>query len=419
MNTSLSSQYILSLQRLAELNRKTSLAEDLETTLFSMTELACDITSCDYSFILVIEQETGFLKVIAGPLNLKERFSRFRIPTDSSISGAVYNTGQKIIMHNSQNDERLKAEVENNLGIQVKNMIAMPLTFRNDTIGVLEVINKRGNNRFSKEDLFLLEALAAQAGMTIMSNLLFQEVKSAFQEVDELERLKSNFIAITSHEFRTPLGLILGHATFLNETSQEESVRQQVDVIIRSANRLREIIEDLSKMSNFQSRTSHIRQRLISMNELIKNVIDGNKLAASEKKVQLSGKYPEETLFVEGDEEKLLLALNNLVDNAIAFTDEGGIITICLGKNANQVQVQVEDTGIGIPESDLPRIFERFFQVQSHLTRRHGGMGLGLTVAKAMVDLHKGQLIAESIEGQGSKFTMILPPAQGQSKPEK
>lgn len=416
MNAPFTSQYIQSLQRLAELNLKTTQTKDLETTLFSMTELACDITNCNYSFILVIDHETGFLKFVAGPLNLKDRFAKVRIPTDSSIAGAVYNTGQKIVMHQPQYDERLRAEFENILGFQVKNMVAMPLTFQGETIGVLEVINKRDSIKFSKEDLALLESLAAQAGIAIMSNLLFSEVKSAFQQVDELERLKTNFIAITSHELRTPLGLILGHATYLNETSNDETVKQQVDVIIRSANRLREIIEDLSKVSNFQSKSSFLRHRLLSMNDLIKAVVGKYIDTASEKQVKLLAAYPDDSLMVEGDEEKLLLAINNLVNNAITFTDNGGSVQIRLEQVAGQVQISVEDTGIGIPAADLPRIFERFFQVQSHLTRRHGGMGLGLTVAKAMVDLHKGHLTAESVEGQGSKFTITLPPAQVKTK---
>jgi signal transduction histidine kinase len=110
--------------------------------------------------------------------------------------------------------------------------------------------------------------------------------------------------------------------------------------------------------------------------------------------------------------------LSNLIRNAIQFTDSGGHVTLCVEEASDHMKVSVTDDGIGIPAKDLPRVFERFFQVETHLTRRFGGMGLGLTVAKAMVELHAGRIWAESEEGRGSTFSFILPIHQpGQSTP--
>ena len=112
---------------------------------------------------------------------------------------------------------------------------------------------------------------------------------------------------------------------------------------------------------------------------------------------------------IEGEAGKIEVALSHLVRNAIMFTDRGGHIFVTAEAVPGYVRVSVVDDGIGIPEQDLTRIFDRFYQVESHLTRKHGGMGLGLSVAKAMIEMHGGRLWAESVEGKGSRFTILLP----------
>jgi two-component system sensor histidine kinase VicK len=118
---------------------------------------------------------------------------------------------------------------------------------------------------------------------------------------------------------------------------------------------------------------------------------------------------------VDGDASKIGVALSNLIKNSTAFTDAQGHVFVVAEKIPGYVKVSVIDDGIGIPSKDLPRIFDRFYQVESHLTRKHGGMGLGLSVAKVMVELHGGRIWAESVEGKGSNFTFILPVDSGQA----
>ena len=135
---------------------------------------------------------------------------------------------------------------------------------------------------------------------------------------------------------------------------------------------------------------------------------------AEQHQVTLEFEAPQTVPVVEGDRKKIALALRQIIRNAIQFNRPGGKVWVRLQSIPGFIKITVEDTGIGIPEKDLPHIFERFYQVESHLTRRHGGMGLGLSIARAMVEAHGGQIWANSEEGKGSVFSIVLPVTQRQ-----
>ncbi|MEJ5224647.1 MAG: HAMP domain-containing sensor histidine kinase, partial [Anaerolineales bacterium] len=189
----------------------------------------------------------------------------------------------------------------------------------------------------------------------------------------------------------------------------EPEYHEQLDTIIRSATRLKTIIENLSSVDNFQSGLASLRSRMVSIKRLVEDMVDTFQPEADSRGITLRAHLGPADLWVDGDTEKLGLALGNLIKNALQFTEPGGFISVSAENVPGYVKISVVDTGIGIPSEDLTRIFERFYQVQSHLTRTHGGMGLGLSVTKAMVELHGGRVWAESMEGKGSTFTILLP----------
>jgi signal transduction histidine kinase len=241
-------------------------------------------------------------------------------------------------------------------------------------------------------------------------------VRATSIELAELERLKTDFIAIASHELRTPLGLILGHATFLRELAGEQ-YDEQLDTIIRNATKLKTIVENLSDVDNIQTGASRVRSQQVSLTKIIDEVIATFQDEAKSKNVTLACNSPDTPFYLEADGVKLSIALSNLVKNALQFTEVGGHATINVQEDAGHYKVTVKDDGIGIPARDLPRVFERFFQVETHLTRRYGGMGLGLSVAKAMIELHGGRIWVESDEGKGSTFVFLVPILQPQQSP--
>jgi signal transduction histidine kinase len=284
---------------------------------------------------------------------------------------------------------------------------------RSEVVGVLEALNKKDDAHYTEEDLTILETLGALAAQAMKNADLQRKVRATSIELAELERLKTDFIGITSHELRTPLGLILGHATFLRELAGEQ-YGEQLDMIIRNATRLKEIVESLSDVENVQTGAARVRSQKVSLTRIAQDVIGTFQDEATSRKITLTCDLGESPFYLDGDEVKLSIALSNLIKNALQFTEAGGHVTVKIQEASGYFKVSVMDDGIGIPARDLPRVFERFFQVETHLTRHYGGMGLGLSVAKAMVELHGGRIWAESEEGKGSVFTFILPIEQTQ-----
>jgi signal transduction histidine kinase len=342
------------------------------------------------------------------------------MPLEKSIAGRVYTQSAPVIIQSTQKEPGFHREIERSAGFEINSILAVPVIFRGEKIGVLEAINKRNRAHYTEEDVTILETLASQAAVSVLSTLMLEETKRAYTELEELERKKSDFIAIASHELRTPLGLIVGHSTVLRDTVREEGLRGQLDVIVRNANRLMKIVEDLSTVSTFDNPEPALPQKTVNLDRLIREVVAIFQETARKKKILLAVDFPARDLIVEGEAEKLSLALTNLIENALTYTDKNGHVLIMAEKLPGYVKVSVIDDGVGIPAKDVPRVFDRFFQVESHLTRRHGGMGLGLSVAKSMIELHHGQLWAESVEGKGSNFSFLLPvkEEEGKTKPK-
>ncbi len=396
------------LNRLLDLTRNLSAAQDLKSFLQSVVLTACELTFSEAASILKCEAEGDQLVFIASLSSQQEALKQARVPIQGSAAGWVFRNLRPRVIHEAARDKGHFKEVDRLTGTKTHCLLAVPLAYRSAPIGVLETINKIGDAHYTEEDVAILETLAALAASAIHEQELQEAVNASGRQVAALDRLKSDFIAITSHELRTPLGLILGHATFLRELVGKE-YHEQLDAIIRNAARLKEIVENLASVDNYQSGAARVRQRTVSMARLVQESAESFQPEALRKGVQIHIEVGAASLPVEGEAGKIEIALNNLIKNAVTFTDRGGHVFVKAEAIPGYVKVSVIDDGVGIPAKELPRIFERFFQVESHLTRKHGGMGLGLSVAKAMIEMHGGRIWAESVEGHGSNFTFLLP----------
>lgn len=386
-----------------------TLGASLEFDAFmqSVVEEVCELTSSESASILRYESGTDNLLFIAAPPEQLQFLRGVQVPLEGSAAGWVFRHAEPLLVQNTAHDKRHYKEVDRLTGARTRSILAAPLMFRGGPLGVLEAVNKR-KGEYTEEDIAVLETLAALAAFSIHESELQKQIERLQAETSSLERLKADFIAIASHELRTPLGLILGHATFLRELT-DKKYHEQLDLIIRNATRLKEIVDNLSSVDNYQSGAARVRQKQVVMTRLAQDVVESFHEEARRKGVDLRLAAPSSPLTAEGEAGKIEVALSHLVRNAITFTDSGGHVLVSVEAVPGYVKVSVTDDGIGIPASDLTRVFERFYQVENHLTRRYGGMGLGLSVAKAMVEMHGGRIWAESVEGQGSRFIFLLP----------
>lgn len=396
------------LPRLLEAAQSLSDGTDIASRLRGILAAAAELTgSGSASLIEYDESALNFRYVCASWHDPDAGKPDSRIPLNGSVAGWAFLNRASLIVDDAKNDPRHSKKVDEVSGVAVRSALGSPVLSRGVPIGALEVFNKPG--KYTDDDILVVETLAALASAAMRNDILERELASTKEETRELDRLKNEFIAITSHELRTPLGLILGHATFLKELLAG-NYDEQVDSIVRNASRLKEIIESLTSVDNYQTGGALVRPRLVSMARVIEDVCATFNAMAEKKKVGLKKVLqPGSEMWADVDAGKIAIALSNLLKNAIAFSNEGGEVVLRGEQHPDYVKVSVKDDGIGIPAKDLPFVFDRFYQVEGHLTRKHGGMGLGLSVAKVMVEMHGGRIWVDSEEGKGSVFSFILP----------
>jgi signal transduction histidine kinase len=405
------------LERLLEVVRGLTTAPDLESFLQTIITEASEMTDSELASILEYDAEARELRFLSTIWFDRDVLRPLGVPLEGSVAGEVFRRRQPLIVQDPKADQRHFKVIDRVTKHETRSLAAVPIIVRGEPVGVLEALNKRDNAHYTEEDLTILATLAALAAQAMRNVHLERQVREARIQLAELERLKTDFIAITSHELRTPLGLILGHATFLKELvgSEHES---QLDTIIKNATRLKEIVENLSDVDNVQTGAARIRSHKVSLTRIAEDVILTFQDEAKSKNITLRGDWGNSPFFIEADGVKINIALSNLVRNALQFTNTGGSVRIAVAEDSGYMKVSVSDDGVGIPARDLNKVFDRFFQVEEHLTRKHGGMGLGLAVAKSLIELHNGRIWVESEEGRGSTFTFLLP-VEVEEKPVK
>jgi len=229
-------------------------------------------------------------------------------------------------------------------------------------------------------------------------------------ELRRLERVRRDFVANVSHEFKTPLTAIQGFAeTLLGGALDDQANRKRfVEIIREQSQRLTRLTDDLLKLSRIEAGRLELESHPVSVPALVNACVESARLKAESKGLQISVELTEDIPAIRGDAVQLSEVLQNLVDNAMQYTPPGGNIDVTAYCNGHEVIFTVADTGIGIPESDLERIFERFYRVETARSREAGGTGLGLSIARHIVDAHGGRIWVESAVGQGSRFRFSI-----------
>jgi signal transduction histidine kinase len=395
------------LERILEISRELASTVAQEPLLKRIVDTAAELTDSEGASILLWDSRTSELRFQTAVAQ-SGRLAEIPVPIEGSIAGAVLTSGKPLVVPDVRADPRYYREVGQQIGMEIRSLLAVPLQIQDRRIGVLEAVNKRGGGEFSQEDVETLMALAAQAAVAIENARLVGALQQAYDRLGQLDRLKSQFIAIASHELRTPLSLILLYAAMLQQ-QLGDAAETQLDAVQRAAMRLKNIIDTMLNLRYLETGRMDLAATHFDLRGEVGAACEDYAALAGTGDLVLEADLPDDPVAIYADREKLRVVLDNLISNAVKFTPTGGRVRVTLCKRGDEVELTVADSGVGIPPEELERVFERFYQVESHLTRRHGGMGLGLSIVKELVELHGGRVWAESDPDRGSRFVVVLP----------
>lgn len=382
------------LERLIEISQALNSTLNLRVLLDRILQAAQELTNTEAGSIILVDRRSGELHFEAAIGARSQEVRSVIVPMEGSIAGWVAQHGQPLIVDDVENDVRFFRQVDHEVGFQTRSIIAVPLTVRGNLIGVLEMLNKKGNEPFTKEDLETLRILADQAAVAIENAVLFQQ---------------SDLVADLVHEMRTPLTSITGCAALIQRDEVDDAERRALArVIEQEAERLNRMASDFLELARLETGRAFLARETVQLPQVVGDVLALLRPQAEAKGVTLETDLPEGLPAVTGDPQRLHQALVNLVGNAVKYCRPGDGIRATAEAREHEVLVAVQDTGPGIPASFQERLFERFYRIP----RTEGdaeGSGLGLAITRRIIESHGGRIWIESTEGKGTTVYFTLP----------
>jgi signal transduction histidine kinase len=381
---------------------------ELDPLLQYIMQAAAEITGAETASILLMDDNTRDLRFVATTDPDAGGLKGVSVPLEGSIAGAIVNEKRALIIDDTQTDPRHFSQIDKEIDFQTRSLLGVPMRIKERLVGVLEVINKR-EGVFDDNDVRHITILASQAAVAIETAQLVEALRVANDELEQVNKLKSDFIAIASHELRTPLGIILGYASFLQEEA-EGTASEHAKRVLDSAMHLRSIIEDMTNLRFVQIDRSELELETVDVRDLVEEAHQDVARMAEAKEQVILIEVPPTPMTATVDPKLITMALTNVLNNAVKFTDQQGVIEIDASQQGEEIRLRVRDNGMGLSAEHHDRVFNQFYQVEDHLTRRHNGMGLGLSIAKAILERHEGRIWVESDgEGQGCTFWLAFP----------
>ncbi|MBN8579745.1 MAG: GAF domain-containing sensor histidine kinase [Anaerolineae bacterium] len=396
------------LLKLVELSVTLNSTLDLDELLQLITATATELLECEAASILLYDEKNPRLFFAAATGSDPAQLAEIPVPIDSSLAGTIFRTNKPLILNDAGQDPRHYAPVSEHIKFKTKTLLGVPMPIKDQVMGVLEAVNKQNGN-FNEQDSAVLSVIAAHAAIAINNARLFKARQQALEKVRVTNSIKTNFLSLASHELRTPLSIILGYATFLQESAQGEST-DHVNHVLAAASQMHSLLDQMSNLTLLQSDEMELKKVKLPVQNILNFALDEIKYTAARRDLQLVLAFQEESIPVNVDPEKTTLALVNLLNNAIRFSHQKSEITLGAVSQGSQVLVWVQDQGSGIPVDKLQKVFEEFYQVEPPNTRHYNGLGIGLTIAKGIIEAQGGKVWAESEgKGRGSTFKVLLP----------
>lgn len=384
------------LERLVEISISISSTLDVKYLLELVSQAITDLTGCEASSILLLEKNNGhlFLAAASGP---DPRGKNAIVPIEDSIAGWVVREQKPLVVDDVGGDERHFSDIDHLTGFEIRNLAAVPLIGRREAIGALEAFNKHGVEQFDDEDLAILQALAAQASVSIENALLFQQ---------------TDLIAEFMHELKTPLMALTAASEILTRGDNNLSTKQVelLEMVEHETAHLSQMAQEFLDLARLESGRTQFVQEPVDLPSLVSDTVRLQESQAKARNIEIRTIIPADLPQVKGDSIRLKQVLVNLTNNAIKYNLDYGLVTIELKALNGGVSIEVSDNGPGIPVDNLLHLFERFYRVPDAEGFTEG-TGLGLTIAQRIVEEHGGKIEVESVLGEGSTFCCYLPAA--------
>jgi signal transduction histidine kinase/HAMP domain-containing protein len=397
------------LRRLHQFSRSAYRMTDFKEVLARSAQAIAGFTGAERVYVLLYDRNTNRLEAVVPAWNLTEEMAeKLKVSVDArSIAGMVFRTGEPYCTNDVAHDPYASQALQGVLG--ATSAAFAPLKTEEETLGVAVAINRPGG--FWQEDLDALQSFADLSSLLLKNARLYTTLTGTVDELRRASRLKDHFLQNVNHELRTPLTAIVGWTDlFEEEDIDPKTTRRGIRQIHQSARVLLALIDDLLDLARLDRGALTLSLKSVSLSEVVQRSLETVRLMAEARGVVLIlAPLPEPMPPVRADPLRVQQILWNLLANAIQFTPPHGRVVVRVEREPERYLVSVEDDGIGIPESELPHVFERFRQVDGSATRGHAGMGIGLALARSLVELHGGTIWASSVMGQGSRFTFAMP----------
>jgi signal transduction histidine kinase len=387
----------------------TSKTAQTQSTLSAIVSIVARALQADAIAFLLLDDSAKELVVQPGAYGLENDKLLYRVSLNESQSATVrvFHSGEPFITGDAQNDPRTLGHYSRLW--QTHSLMLLPLQIDNRTIGVMRVGSFR-KNYFTREHLEFMKVITKEAAVIVETAVLNKKLSETAEQLTALNRMKDDFVSTVSHEFKTPLTSIMGFLTVILDGETGALSEQQtkfLGIAMGSAKRLAGLVADLLDISRLEGGVQ-MNLQAHRFEKILKSTLDNYQNAAKESGKSIAVDVPAELPSVVCDERWIGLCLDNLVSNAIKFTKPGGKVHVELADKGEFLMVSVSDDGMGIPEQDKPRIFEKFYRAANRLDVTTPGTGLGLAIAREIVAKHGGKIWFDSELGRGSKFHFIV-----------
>jgi signal transduction histidine kinase/ActR/RegA family two-component response regulator len=399
---------------------------EYEATLGSVARLSVPVLA-DWCAIDLLDSPGGALRQVAVAhvdptrVQMAREYRERYAPDPDAAQGAprVARTGRaelypEIEAHRLESSARDEEQRRFIRELGLGSAMLVPIRARGRILGVITLIHAESGRRYTPDDLTFAEDFARRAGLAIENAMALKEAEEARtrergmrDEAELASRAKDEFLATVSHELRTPLNAILGWTVIIRRRGLGGDLDRAVGIIERNARAQARLINDVLDLSRVISGKMALNMATTRVAEIVASAVETVAPAAAAKGIQIDMDVPDPSLEIVADADRLQQVIWNLLSNSVKFTPKDGHVHVSVRQTGSDLSIRVRDTGEGIRDDLLPVIFKPFQQADNSTTRRHGGLGLGLTIVKQLVGAHGGSVRAES-EGQGKGATFVI-----------